>query len=175
MTQVTRFLQSFGLLIARIGVGALLLLHGWNRWQGQGQGVQRQIDYLNQFGVPYPQVAAWGAIIFELVGGILLIVGALTPLVGLGILVQQILTICYTNWYEMVNMVVGKPFNPGFELNLTLGLLGLLFFVFGAGRVAIDRLFRRNKPTIEDEDDTAVSTSTKSGSTAVASGAGHRA
>src|SRR6185436_16432130 len=50
--------------------------------------------------VPYTEVAAWGAIIFELVGGVLLIVGALTRLVGLGVLIEQILIIAYTNWYK---------------------------------------------------------------------------
>ena len=51
---------------------------------GPGQGIQKQIDYLTQFGTPYPEVAAWGATIFELVGGLFLIVGVLTPIVGLG-------------------------------------------------------------------------------------------
>lgn len=78
------FLKSFGLLIARLGLGGILLLHGWLRWNA---GVQTQIDYLTQFRTPYAEVAAWGAIIFELVGGVLLIVGALTRLVGLGVLI----------------------------------------------------------------------------------------
>jgi putative oxidoreductase len=38
---------------------------------------------------------------------------------------------------------------------VALGLLGLLFFVFGGGSVAIDRLFRRKKPDEDAEDDSA--------------------
>src|SRR3954469_10617322 len=40
------FVKSFGLLIARLGLGGILLLHGWLRWNA---GVQTQIDYLTQF------------------------------------------------------------------------------------------------------------------------------
>lgn len=154
MATFIKFLQDFGLLIARIGLGAILLLHGWLRWQGEGQGVAKQVEYLNQFGTPYPEVAAWTAIIFELVGGIFLIVGALTPLVGIGIVVQQVLTIAYTNWFEIVNVASARPYNPAFELNITLGLLGLVFVVFGAGKVSIDRLFRKKSTTEDDEADT---------------------
>lgn len=159
MTTFVKVLQNFGLLIARVGVGAILLLHGWTRWQGQGQGLQRQIDYLTQFGVPYPEVAAWGAIIFELVGGVFLIVGALTPLIGLGILVQQILTIAYINWRRQPDLLnPDGSYNGGYEYNVALGLLGLLFLVFGAGAVSIDRLFRRKKPDVEDEDSITTAT-----------------
>lgn len=151
MTAVIRSLQSLGLLLARLGLGAILLLHGWNRWRGTGQGIQRQVDYLNQFGTPYPQVAAWGAVVLELVGGIFLIVGALTPLIGLAVLLQQIFTIAYTNWYKSWSLLkVDGSYNGGYEYNVTIGLLGLLFFVFGGGAVSIDRLFRRKK--LDDDD-----------------------
>ena len=146
------FLKSFGLLIARLGLGGILLLHGWIRWNG---GVQKQIDYLTQFRTPYAEVAAWGAIIFELVGGVLLIVGALTRLVGLGVLIEQILIIAYTNWYKWPPTLLNADgtYRGGYEYNVAIGLLGLLLFVMGGGAVSIDRLFRRSKPTEEDDED----------------------
>jgi putative oxidoreductase len=152
------FLQNFGLLIARLGLGGILLLHGWMRWNA---GVQRQIDYLTQFRTPYAEVAAWGAIIFELIGGVLLIVGALTRLVGLGVLIEQILIICYTNWYKWPPTLLNTDgtYKGGYEYNVALGLLGLLLFVMGGGAVSIDRLFRRKKPA-EDEADEYTSPST---------------
>ena len=146
------FLTSFGLLIARLGLGGILLLHGWMRWNA---GVQSQIDYLTQFRTPYAEVVAWGAIIFELVGGVLLIVGALTRLVGLGVLIQQILIICYTNWYKWPPTLLNADgtYKGGYEYNVALGLLGLLLFVMGGGAVSIDRLFRRKKPDGAEEED----------------------
>jgi putative oxidoreductase len=151
MSSFLKFLQNFGLLIARLGLGGILLLHGWTRWNA---GVQSQIDYLTQFRTPYAEVAAWGAIVFELVGGVLLIVGALTRLVGLGVLIEQILIICYTNWYKWPPTLLNADgsYKGGYEYNVALGLLGLLLFVMGGGAVSIDRLFRRKKPAEEEED-----------------------
>jgi putative oxidoreductase len=151
MASFLSFLQSFGLLVARLGLGGILLLHGWMRWNA---GIQEQINYLTQFRAPYAEVAAWGSIIFELVGGVLLIVGALTRLVGLGVLIEQILIIAYTNWYKWPPTLLNADgtYKGGYEYNVALGLLGLLLFVMGAGAVSIDRLFRRKKPPLEDED-----------------------
>jgi putative oxidoreductase len=150
MRQVLQVLRDIALLIARVGLGAILIAHGWRRWQEQG--IQQQIDYVAQFGTPYPSVAAWGAVLLELVGGVFLIVGALTPLVALAVLVEQVLIIGYTNWMKQPYLLdVRGAYVGGYEYNVALGLLALLFVVFGAGRASIDRLFRRNPG---DEDDT---------------------
>jgi putative oxidoreductase len=151
MASFLSFLQNLGLLITRLGLGGILLLHGWTRWNA---GVQEQIDYLTQFRTPYAEVAAWGSIIFELVGGVLLIVGALTRLVGLGVLIEQILIIAYTNWYKWPPTLLNSDgtYKGGYEYNVAIGLLGLLLFVVGGGAVSIDRLFRR-KPPLGDDDE----------------------
>jgi putative oxidoreductase len=156
MSKFVQFLRSFSLLIARLGVGSILIMHGLTRWRGQGQGIQKQIDYLRQFGTPYPEVAGWGATIFELVGGLFLIVGALTPLVGLGLLIEQALIIAYTNWYKNWNLLnTDGSYNGGYEYNVALGLLGLLFLVMGGGAVAIDRLFRRKQTELDEQSEAA--------------------
>src|SRR4029450_6995579 len=159
MASFVRVLQNLGLLLARLGLGAILLMHGWMRWNA---GVQEQINYLTQFRTPYAEVAAWGAIIFELVGGVLLIVGALTRFVGLGVLIEQILIIAYTNWYKWPPTLLhaAGSYKGGYEYNVALGLLGLLLFVMGGGAVSIDRLFRRRKPTPEEEEDELAEAST---------------
>ena len=151
MASFLSFLRSLGLLLARLGLGGILLLHGWMRWNA---GVQKQIDYLTQFRSPYAEVAAWAAIIFELVGGVLLIVGALTRLVGLGVLIEQILIIAYTNWYKGPDLLNSDgTYAGGYEYNVSLGLIAMLLMVFGAGRISVDRLFRRRKVEVEKDDD----------------------
>ena len=153
MSASLRVLRDIALLIARVGLGGILILHGWIRWQGPGQGVQKQIDYLTQFGTPYPEVAAWGAILLELVGGIFLVVGALTPFVALAVLVEQILIIAYTNWYRGPDLVNSDgTYAGGYEYNLALALIALLLVVFGAGRIAVDQLFRRKNVDTHDDD-----------------------
>jgi putative oxidoreductase len=154
MSSALRVLRDLALLVARLGLGGILILHGWLRWQGPGQGISKQIDYLSQFGTPYPQYAAWGAIVLELVGGVFLVVGALTPVVAIAVLVEQILIIAYTNWYKGPDLVAADgTYAGGFEHNVALALLALLLAVFGAGRISVDGLFRRSKPDDAENDD----------------------
>jgi putative oxidoreductase len=154
MSTTLRVLRDLALLVARLGLGGILILHGWLRWQGPGQGVQKQIDYLSQFGTPYPRYAAWGAIVLELVGGIFLLVGALTPVVAIAVLGEQILIIAYTNWYKGPDLVTRDgTYAGGYEYNVALALLALLLAVFGAGRISVDGLFRRRKPEVDPDDD----------------------
>jgi putative oxidoreductase len=154
MSGFASFLQSLGLLIARLGVGGILLLHGITHWTGANQGVANLTTRYTQVGAPYPEVAAWATLIFELVGGVFLIVGALTRFVGVGLVVLSVLTISYFNFWAGPDLLKADgTYNGGYEYDVALGLLGLLFFVFGAGGVSIDRLFRRKKPAEDADDD----------------------
>ena len=143
-------LKNVGLLIARLGVGGILLIHGWQHWQA---GVSRLVETYTAVGAPYPEVGAWATIIFELVAGIFLIVGVLTRFVGAGIVTLSVLNISYLSYTFGPELL--RPdgsYNGGYEYDVALGLLGLLFFVFGAGAISIDRLFTRKKPVTEEED-----------------------
>jgi putative oxidoreductase len=154
MSGFASFLQSLGLLIARLGVGGILLLHGITHWTGANQGVANLTGRYAQAGAPYAEAAAWATIIFELVGGVFLIVGVLTRFVGVGIVVLSVLTIAYFKYWAGPDLLKADgTYNGGYEYDVALGLLGLLFFVFGAGAVSIDRLFRRKNPAPEVEDD----------------------
>ncbi|GAB2584443.1 DoxX family protein [Microlunatus antarcticus] len=151
MSRFVSFWRSFALLVARLGLGGIMLLHGAHRYQA---GIGSQVTYLAQFSTPYPKIAAYGATSFEIAGGIFLILGALTPLVGLGVLVQQVLTVVWTSYYKGPDLLnTDGTYNGGFEYSVALGLLGLLFFVFGGGVVSLDRVFRRKKPVATEDDE----------------------
>ena len=79
--------------------------HGLTRWLFTADGVPKYVDYLGQFAVPYTIYAGWGVTILELVGGIFLILGALTRVVALLALVQQVLLISYTNYWRGPDLV----------------------------------------------------------------------
>jgi putative oxidoreductase len=152
MSGFLRVLRDLALLLSRIGLGGILIMHGWRRWQEQG--INSQVAYLQQFGTPFPTYAAWGATILELVGGLFLIVGALTPLVAAAVVAEQVLIIAYTNWYKGLALTnLEGQWTGGYEYNIILGLLALLLTVYGSGRIGVDRLFRRNKPDDDDLDD----------------------
>lgn len=151
MSRFVSFWRSFALLVARLGLGGILILHGVLRYNA---GIGSQVTYLAQFSTPYPEVAAYAATTFEIVGGLFLILGALTPLVGLGVLVQQVLTILWTSYYKGPYLLnADGTYHGGFEYSVALGLLGLLFLSFGGGVVSLDRVFRRKpaEPEVDDE------------------------
>jgi putative oxidoreductase len=154
MAGFLRVVRSLALLLARIGLGGVLILHGWRRWHELG--MDSQIAYLRTFATPFANYAAWGGTIVELVGGIFLIVGALVPLVAAVVVAEQVLIIAYTNWYKHWNLTevhgTQATWNGGYEYNVILGLLALLLVVYGSGAVGVDRLFRRrNKEEAEDD------------------------
>lgn len=151
MSRFVAFCRHVALLVARLGLGGILLLHGVNRWQA---GMASQAEYLAQFSTPYALYAAYGATTFEIVGGLFLLLGALTPLVGLGVLVQQVLTVVWTSWYKGPNLLNSDgSYHGGFEYSVALGMLGLLFLVFGGGVVSLDRVFARKKPAEAEEEE----------------------
>ena len=165
MSRFLSFWRSVALLVARLGLGGIMLLHGAHRYQA---GITSQAAYLAQFSTPYPKIAAYGATSFEIAGGIFLILGALTPLVGLGVLVQQVLTVVWTSYYKGPDLLnADGTYNGGFEYSVALGLLGLLFFVLGGGVVSLDRVFRRKK-TVDEVDEPVDSTPAAAGTSAFA-------
>jgi putative oxidoreductase len=163
MNAFLQVLRDITLLLIRIGLGGIMIWHGLTRWLFTTEGVPRYIDYLSQFNVPYPIYAGWGVTILELVGGIFLVLGALTRVVALLALVQQILLISYTNYWRGPDLVdAAGAYVGGWEYNVALGLLALVLVGFGPGRAAIDRLFRRPKNAEVTDDDTADGTSSSS-------------
>jgi len=70
----------YGLAILRIVLGIAMALHGWAKLSG---GVDGAAGFFGTLGIPAPGLMAWVVTIVELVGGILLIVGFLTQIVGI--------------------------------------------------------------------------------------------
>ena len=64
-------LNRFGPLAARILIALIFVLSGF----GKISGFEGAVGYIASKGLPLPQMAAFGAIIVELGGGILLIIG----------------------------------------------------------------------------------------------------
>lgn len=149
MAGFLKVLRDLALLIVRVAFGAALVFRGWRRWTAEG-GMQRQIDYLRGFGTPAPEVLAWGGTLLEILGGVFLIFGLLTPLVAAAIIAQQVMVIAWTKWFH-------GPWleNGGYEYNVIQAALALILLVFGGGRAAVDQLFRRNKdkndPLLDDD------------------------
>ena len=125
--------QQVALMLARIAAGVILVARGWYRWFICG--IDQQAAILEASGIPAPDLAAWLVTLFELAGGVLLTFGLFTPLVGFGMLVLN-LGIMVLRKLDALYIHDG-----GYEYNLALAALGILFFAFGAGKLGADSLF----------------------------------
>lgn len=140
--------QAVVLLIARLGFAAVLIARAWQRWQIEG--IDTQIGRLADFGIPQPELIAWGTILLEGMGGALLALGLLTRVVGALVAAQNILIIVFIKWFS------GPYLNDGgFEYNWTLAVLGLVFLAVGARYTGLDSLFfRRGRARASDDEGT---------------------
>lgn len=139
MKPFIRLVRDIALLLARIVMGVVLIAHGWHRWQVMT--VPREVGLLETAGLGNATTIVWLVIGFEIVGGILLIFGLATPLVGLGIVVLNAATILLLKDEFYLHQA-------GWEYNAIQGVVGLLLLAHGSGRAGLDNLFIRPK----DED-----------------------
>ncbi|MDO9455940.1 DoxX family protein [Nocardioides sp.] len=131
--------QDAGLLVLRVVLGVVMIAHGWQKLDGQGFGATA--DGFDALGIPLPDAAAAYAIGIELVGGVLLLLGALTPLVGLLVAADM----AGAFWYVHRDAFFANE--GGYELVLVLGAIGLALAATGAGRLSLDGLLAGRSTT----------------------------
>jgi len=132
-----KVVQDIGLLVARLTLGLVLVAHGWQRFT---HGIGPTVDTLKHYGLPEPQLFAWGATVLEVIGGALLIFGLLTPIVAAFVVAEQVMVIAWLRWHNGLWQATN-----GIEYPVALAALALILVVFGAGRTGVDMLFRRGK------------------------------
>jgi putative oxidoreductase len=131
--------QEVVLLVVRLGLAAVMVLHGWRHLADPG--VSAQVERLTQAGLFEPKIMTWAAIVLELGGGVLLALGALTRLVAAAFVAEFVMTILWLHWSQGFFASQG-----GWEYAGVLALVGLVLVAYGGGAVSIDRLFRRPGP-----------------------------
>ena len=121
------------LLLARILLGVVLIAHGWQKftdWTLAGTA-----DAFASMGVPAPGIAGTAAAVIELIGGIMILIGALTGWVGVLIAAQMF--VAYLFGHAGKGIFIG---NGGFELVASIGAAALAIAAAGAGRLSVDHL-----------------------------------
>lgn len=128
-------LTDVALLLARLALGIILMAHGWQKfssWTLAGTA-----ESFEQMGAPAPGLSSALVATAELVGGGLLILGALTPLVALINVAAMIGAAIIAHLGNGIFVADG-----GVELVLAIGAGLLLLAVFGAGRFSMDGALR---------------------------------
>lgn len=137
------------LLITRLVLGVVLLVRGWQRWQVTG--LDFQADYLRRSATPYADQLAVAAVFLEIGGGVLLIIGLLTPVVATLLLIEQVLIVVWTKWFKGLSL--SGQYGDGWEYTAVTACVCLIFLVYGAGKVSVDGLLRRGRNSGRDFDD----------------------
>lgn len=120
---------DLGLLIGRVVVGVVFVVHGWQKWSDGISGTQAGFDAM---GVPVPDVTAVFQAGLEVGGGALLVLGALTPLVG-GLLGLTMVGAAYFAHRDAFLVADG-----GAEFVLVLAAASFVFALAGPGRYSVD-------------------------------------
>jgi putative oxidoreductase len=129
---------DLALLLARLGLGGVLIAHGWQKYDEQGlSGTAAGFEAM---GIPLPDAAAYFATGVELVGGAMLLVGLLTPVVGLLVVGNMAGAFWYV--HRENGVFVGEG---GWELVAMIALLALTLAAAGAGRLSLDGIIAGGK------------------------------
>ncbi len=130
---------DIALVLVRVMLAAVFIIHGGQKLFGwmKGPGIKGWIEGVGKSGVaPAHQAAlAWMSILSEFGGGVLVLVGLLTPLAAalmISVMLVAIRTVHFKNgWLNG---------NRGVEFNLTLITLALVLILLGGGALSVDHL-----------------------------------
>ncbi|MBM4338688.1 MAG: DoxX family protein [Deltaproteobacteria bacterium] len=130
------WLKAFCSLIGRV----LLVLIFLNSGIGKIGNFEGTAQYMAKFGMPYTSFFLFGAIVFELVGSLSIILGYFTRFGALLILIFLVPTtlIFHTNFGDRIQMIM-------FMKNVSMFGGCLLLFATGAGRLSLDYFLRGKK------------------------------
>ena len=130
---VPAVVRDIGLLLARVLLGAVLIVHGGQKLFSNG--IEGTGAFFESMGVPAAQAAAAFAGTVELVGGILLVLGVLTQLVA--VLVVVVMAGAYLYVHQAAGIYAA---DGGWELVAVIGLAVAVFGLVGPGRYSVDAL-----------------------------------
>lgn len=128
--------RDLGLLVGRVVLGVVFVVHGWQKWSDGIGGTQEGFAAM---GVPVADAAAIGQAGLEVVGGVLLLVGALTHVVGwlLG------LSMLGAAWFAHRDAFLAA--DGGYEFVLVLAAFAVLLALVGPGRFSVDGALARDR------------------------------
>lgn len=131
-------LVGLGLLIIRLIIGLSFMAHGSQKLFGSfgGHGLEGTGGFFESIGIKPGKTMALFAGLSEFVGGLLFVLGLITPLASLLIIVTMLVAI--------VKVHAPNGFwatSNGYELNLVYLLVALGVALTGAGAYSLDALF----------------------------------
>lgn len=119
---------DLALVILRVVLGIIMIYHGWPKLTDLGG----TIEGMAGMGVPAPAVAAIFATVAEVVGGLLMLLGAFTDIAGLMFAIDMLGAITFVHAKNGFSVAKG-----GMEWPLLLAAAALAIALAGPGRHAV--------------------------------------
>jgi putative oxidoreductase len=116
-------LPSGALLLLRIVAGVAFMLHGWGK-------IQNPLGWMGPES-PVPGIFQLAAALSEFGGGLLWILGLLTPVASVGILATMVVAV-------FVHVGRGDAFVGGWELATVYLVIAVVLLLVGPGRFSAD-------------------------------------
>lgn len=129
--------MDVGLLLTRLMIGLALAAHGSQKvfgWFG-GHGLDATGQFMEQIGFRPGRRHALAAGLIEVVAGVLLAVGFLTPLAAALIASVMVVAAATVHWKNGFFLMGG-----GYEFNAVIGVVALSIAFTGPGALSIDHL-----------------------------------
>jgi putative oxidoreductase len=132
LSWLNRF-ESFGALVMRLVLGAILFAHGYAKIIPRGAlySFTQTVAHLGM-----PTWLGYVAAFAEFFGGILLVLGLLTRIAALAAAIDMGVAVVKVHLH---GGLTGHAGQPGFEFPLALLAIGLMLVFTGGGLLAIDR------------------------------------
>jgi putative oxidoreductase len=128
-------MRDVAALVGRILMAIMYIPAGWSKIGG----FSGTTGYIASKGLPMPEVAAVVAIVVELVGGLMLLIGWKTRWAAIALAIFTLVaTVFFHNFWAVApdqQMVQRLMFNK--NIAIVGGLL--LAFAFGPGRISVDK------------------------------------
>ena len=109
------------------------------------------IGLLHAIGLPMPAMFAWITILTEIVGGVLMLLGALVPLISMPMMIVLAVAIVTVHWpygFSSIKLLAITPHGahfgePGYETDLLYLACIIALVLGGPGPFAVDNWLRR--------------------------------
>jgi putative oxidoreductase len=122
--------SDLALLVLRVVLGIIMIYHGWPKLTDLGG----TIEGFTGMGIPAPAVAAIFATVAEVVGGLLMVLGAFTDIAGLMFAIDMLGAITFVHAKNGFSVAKG-----GVEWPLLLLAAALAIALAGPGKYAVGR------------------------------------
>ena len=141
-----RLTAPYGLAILRVVLGIAMAVHGWSKLSGGVGNVAGSFG--GNLGVPAPGLMAWVVTIVELVGGILLVVGFLTQIVGILIALDMLGAILFAFLLRGAPFIAENGQQISWEKEAVFAAAALCIALAGPGAWSVDDVVAENRSRV---------------------------